>query len=342
MTTEQRAALIIKQVNELAQMPTHEAAAEHKASLHHLIWLSLETQDDNSLDMIEQSLAGGAKQIYMQMLNEVAFETPIKNGQRILYPQLIAIPLVIERDCFGYELPEKLVEHAAVRNAIHNALPDRTARGLSVHQKLYSYGELSQVSLSQLYRMTMATVKSAWSKAEIAPLELQDAPHDNYTIGVSETSGTVIALRFILATTFSYTKSDCYMDEASLKALGQLLGFFLDENPATTTKVTAFCPQRLDKALVAGLPTLYSKVARTLMCMSKPLKVELQMSVSDDDGILKMTGEGDRFTGIPVFFPLGQDDMTGKILSSLHEAATEFSEASFSITYGTSEVSVLH
>lgn len=342
MKTEHRATLIINQCNQLAQLSHREEASERKANLQHLIWLSLETKDDSSLSLIERSLSGSAKQMFIQVLNEVAFQAPVKKGQRMLYPQLIAIPLVIERNCFDCELPDMLVEDAAVRGAIHNAFPDRTARGLSLHKKLYSYGELSQVSRSELYRMTIESVKSAWSNAVIAPLKLQGAPHDNYTVGVSEISRGVVALRFILATTFSYTKGDCYMDESSLKSLGQQLAFYLDDNLATETKVTAICPQRFDMALTSGFPTLYSKISRALMGDSSPLEIEVQMSMSDDDAMLKMTWEDESCKSIPVSFPRGQDDTARKILSSLQETATKFSNARFTITYGSPESRFLH
>lgn len=342
MATEHRAALIIKQCNELAQTPLNEEATQRKASLEHLIWLSLETKDDIALSLIERSLSGSAKQMFFQVLNEVALQTPVKKGQRVLYPQLIAIPLVIERDCFGSQLPDTLIEHVAIRTAIHNAFPDRAARGLSVHQKLYSYGELSRVSRSELYRMTIETVKSAWNNAAIAPLELQGDPHDKYTVDVSETADSVVALRFILATTFSYTKADCYMDESSLKSLGQQLAFYFDDNLASTTNVSAIFPQRLDRALTSALPTLYSKITRTLMCDSSPLEIEVQMSMPDDEAILKMTWEDGSCKGFPLSFPLGQDSMAGQILSSLQETVSKFSDATFTITYGSSESPVLH
>lgn len=341
MTTSQRAQLILDQLKNLAAMP-EEARQAGSDGIRHLLWVSLESGDEASLQDIRQDMTRHERQIYQALLNEATFEPIVLNGDRKVYSQLIAFPVIIERRGPGHDFPVEIKNERPFVEAIYKSQVGGNSRGISMQRNLYSYSELMTIPHSQLYRTAVDSVRTAWNPGAIPAIDCKEAAHDPYTVHVNE-DDHVLALRFIVATSFTYSKKEFRFPDEKLSDMGNLLAFLVEESMLARTTIKICKPGRIDHAILGAIPEFYGQTTRSLLALDDNTQTTLQVEADGSGGVLAVMPEaGFPHYGIPLFLPSQEEDVTQAVVDQVAKASKDVTGNDMTLTIGGQRAGGLH
>lgn len=241
---------------------TSDDAAEIERHLRHVLWLTLEAGDQDSIDAALRELSLEQRPRLWRLLADTVFEREIPLGNRRLMAQAFAIPMIFttrERPPVKDRLPAAncMTKLLAKFNA-----PNRSPY-LSLQNDLYNHAELSRRNEAQHYRLMNEMVQKPLlgGSRRLSPVRIVSPVYDCYSIQLDD---IWVSLRYLFGVSVAPGTLGFDLDQAQLQELEAELRFHCQGDPLQPVTVKVLAPQRPDRALDAAIPAFARVLLRQI------------------------------------------------------------------------------
>lgn len=285
-----------------------------------MLWMSLESGDEATLNRVEAELTSKEIHIFNELLSEASLEPIVQCGARRFHAMLIAIPVIFKGN--PSDIPESIqtCEYLTKEMARHQR--GGFTRGLTIGPELYSYSEVTSIPRYQLYRYAVESVKAVWEPLQASAVECANEDQDPYTLPFED--GSVQALRFLLATTFSYEKSPYQYPQQKIELLKQILEFDIRNSPLSNTEVIVGKPDRADLAILRAIPTYYQITVDSMIDDVGGGEARMTINANTGDALFSINNKDTKtFTGLPIILPAITTDITNEVIEQVSEVCNK-------------------